>query len=638
MSIECNQLASNNNETSSLYPERVSLSAERHLKEIREYLSGERQQELLDQSEREELIAFERVYVYGEGELDEKKLSLAYIDKLSYNTTTIYPEYFDDTTEGQVILDVISRSGSTEIQKNSDGTIDIRKSLSALRKLDNTSFKKIKELSLDYHNKIILEKFSKHITEDGSLDIEGLDNPEKLIFIKNPEKLAVKLQKLKELQDYLERARSELFQEEASIQSEDINSSQQSLALIHAKQFRLDELIKKVKLIRAKVLEDKTILDAEEKDKEHNPPQKLDKYIHGVEFSLDSNRNYNQIGSHLIDQADEATEQLIEINKKKSEVLAENNIDKAKLEDANLNPEQVEDYINSILQSYGLLSEHPANAEQVAKNIKPKDNKWRCYKSDKNVFSIESKSKTLLIPNKSISMNTLLTTVLSHEIIHILQRENTAQIGLPLYSHPNQIGGARAELFQEGGAMYYQGMASKELFGLETSPWPHYTRAMMVKKAGGDYLDCVKAFYESYISVEPKNITAEKRNSVLKTAIDRAGRLFRNTPNLSSNHPSIPSSKDTAYLEQKAVVEEIIKHPELQNLILVSGINLETAKEMIRFGLLDLSKLRTPDLSFVQKIWDEEKHKYTLDSSDSETTQTSTPDQTSESHTPSPTT
>ncbi len=202
----------------------------------------------------------------------------------------------------------------------------------------------------------------------------------------------------------------------------------------------------------------------------------------------------------------------------------------------------------------------------------------------------------------------VLTKGATHEIIHILQRENTAEIGLPLYTHPDQIAGDRAEMFQEGGAMYYQDQASRELFGFASPPGPHYLRAMAVKQAGGDYLACVKAYYESMISVNPK-----KSKLALKTALSSARRLFRNSMDFNNTDHSIPSTKDTVYLEQKAVVEEILKYPELKNLILVSGINLETAKEMIHFGLLDLSRLRTPDLSYVQKLWEELSPNYALD-------------------------
>jgi len=304
------------------------------------------------------------------------------------------------------------------------------------------------------------------------------------------------------------------------------------------------------------------------------------------------------------------------------------------MEDASIEPEEIKIYLDRILSEYGLLSDYPADQEQVDNNIKPTDNKWRCYiKPNQSVFEIDSKSKTLFIPIKKRSIIDVLTKGATHEIIHILQRENTAEIGLPLYTNPQQMGGDRSDLFQEGGAMYYQDQSSQELFGFASPPGPHYLRAMAVKQAGGDYLACVKAYYESTISVNPK-----KSKSALKTALSSARRLFRNSINFNNTDRSIPSTKDTVYLEQKAVVEEILKYSELQNLILVSGINLETAKEMIHFGLLDLSKLRTPDLSYVQKIWEEEKHKYTLDPPNTEPVSSPNSEETSEQTPPSPTT
>jgi hypothetical protein len=639
MSIETNtSIYENKPEAKHLYPERASYSAEKNLKEILEYLSGDKEKEVLTDEEKLDLIAFEQPFV--------DKLAEAY--SISPETKTLYSEYFDTPKgqeelqqailslylankglpETQIILDRLSEDYNKE---NNTSLIDIRTSIDILRELNPKLLKVLIKSSLSYNNKIMLKTLSSRITEDGSLDIKGLDNPEKLMFIKKPKNLTKKIEILQNLKTDLEQSGSILFQEEASITNEESEAISGKLTLIHAKLWRLRKLIKKVNVLLAEALEDKAILDAEADLSSHKPKYKLDKFMKGVDYSLDSNGNYDQIGDRLVGQADEATERLKAINRQNAENLEKQNIDQEKLEDPNLNPEQVENYINSILKSYDLLSEYPADAEQVANNIKPADNKWRCYRSDKNTFATENQSKVILIPDKKISMKTLMSVVLTHEIIHILQRENTAEIGLPLYTHPDQLGGDRSGLFQEGGAMYYQGEATKKLFDMDTMPWPHYIKAMRVKQAGGDYLACVKAYYESSVSLEnEKNLTEAKKLSLLKMAIDRSKRLFRNTPNFNNNDRSIPSTKDTVYLEQKAVVEEIIKHPELQNLILVSGINLETAKEMIHFGLLDLSKLRTPDLSFVQKIWEEEKHKYTLDSSasDSETTQPSTPDQT----------
>ena len=641
MSIETsNQQLETVHDKKALYPERPSYSAEKNLKEILEYSSGDREKEVLTDDEKLELIAFEEPFV--------DKLSEAY--SIEYSTKTLYPEYFDTVMgqkelqevilshylankglpETQIILDKLYENSNLE---NNSSPIDIRASINILRKLDPKFLAILGEKGLKHHTETMLENLSHRIAEDGNLDIEGLENPEKIMFIKKPEELIRKIESLRTLKSELEEARSNLFKEEASILDGESESTSENLSLIHAKLYSLKHLLKKVNVLLAETLQDKAILDVEADLSSHKPKYRLDKFRYGV-GKINAEGNYDQVDNRLLQKADEIAGEHIRLNQEKASILAEQGLDVKKMEEESIEPEQIKIYLDRILSEYGLLSDYPADQEQVDNNIKPADNKWRCYiKPNQSVFEIDSKSKTLFIPIKKRSIIDVLTKGATHEIIHILQRENTAEIGLPLYTNPQQMGGDRSDLFQEGGAMYYQDQASQELFGFASPPGPHYLRAMAVKQAGGDYLACVKTYYESTISVNPK-----KGKLALKTALSSAKRLFRNSINFNNNDRSIPSTKDTVYLEQKAVVEEILKHPELQNLILVSGINLETAKEMIHFGLLDLSKLRTPDLSFVQKIWEEEKHKYTLDSSDSETTQTSTPDQTSENPTPSPTT
>jgi len=601
MSIETNTKPIKHTDSEPIfYPERPSYSAQRLLHEISKYQSGEKQQEPLTAEEYLESITFENPFV------DE----LAKLHSISYNKKTLYPEYFD-TTEGQDALkelDIIS-----ELYPDNNTPIDIRTNIDVLRKLDPESLAKLGEKGLKHHTETMLENLSHRIAEDGNLDIEGLENPEKIMFIDHPEELEKKIIGLRELKLKLEQARLKLSQIEVG--TPDNNST-----LIHFKLSRIRELIKKINVLLAEALEDKAILDAEADLTSHKPKYKLDKFRYGV-GKINTEGNYDQVDSRLLQQADEIAEEHISLNQEKASILAEQGLDIEKMEDASIEPEEIKIYLDRILSEYGLLSDYPADQEQVDNNIKPTDNKWRCYiKPNQSVFEIDNKSKTLFIPIKNRSIIDVLTKGATHEIIHILQRENTAEIGLPLYTNPQQMGGDRSDLFQEGGAMYYQDQASQELFGFTSPPGPHYLRAMAVKQAGGDYLACVKAYYESIISVNPKKVKL-----ALKTALSSARRLFRNSMDFNNNDRSIPSTKDTVYLEQKAVVEEILKHPELQNLILVSGINLETAKEMIRFGLLDLSKLRTPDLSFVQNIWKEVKPNYTLDSPTIDTAPSSNP-------------
>jgi hypothetical protein len=579
-----------------LYPERPSFSAERLLYEIEQLQSGDKPKEILTEEEFQEAKEFEAPFVE----------ELAKLRSISIDMNILYPEYFD-TPEGQVILNVIYKF--TSIDKTADGFIDIRQNIHNLRNLDSDSLERLRGKSSAYNTQNTLDKLSNRITEEGDLDIDDLDNPEKLMFIKNTENLKNKIAGLRDLKSRLNQEMSGLFQIEASI--EDNNK-----AAIHYKISRLKDLIKKVNELLAEALEDQSILDAESDLSSHKPKVRLDKFKYGV-GQMNSEGNYDQVDSRLLEQADEIAEAHIKINQKKESILAEQGLDIKKIEKATIEPEKVKEYIDRVLSDYGLLSEYPANTDEVANNIKPPDNKWRCYiKPGQKTFEIDSKSKTLWIPIKKRSIADVLTKGAVHEIIHIMQRENTAEIDIPLYTHSSQMGGNRSDLFQEGGAMYYQDKASQELFGFANPPLPHYLRTMAVKQAGGDYLACVKAYYKSSMSIKPEKESEkeEVRIKTLTTALSSAGRLFRNTPDLNNRNPSIPSTKDTVYLEQKAVVEEIMtNHPELQNIILVSGMNLETAKELIKFGRLDLSTLRQPDLSFVKELWEEMKDNYKLD-------------------------
>jgi hypothetical protein len=603
MSIETNTASIVNSETKpTLYPERPSYSAQILLYEIAQYESGEREKEILSEEEKQNLIELETPFV--------DKLAEYY--KLATGKKILYPEYFD-TPEGQATLKAIPEFASL------DGDIDIRENIPILRTLKPSIIKDLVDKSSRWNTDTMVETLFQQIDSDtGELDVQGIENPEKLTYIQYPDNLTAKIEGLEAIRQELKQKRSELYLEETS------DTTQSRKALIHAKIFRVQALIKRINVLIAEAKEEETFVRSEESHIHHKPPYKLDKFIYGVTTLNPKTGNYNQVDNHLLEEADKLAELNTSINQEKAQILLEKDLDQEKLEEKNITPEMVKEYLDQILASYDLLSIHPADAEQVAKNIKPPDNKWRCYiRPGKDSLQIESKSKTLLIPPINIDVQTLITKTATHEIIHILQRENTAQIGLPLYTHSSQIAGDRAELFQEGGAMYYQDQISQELFGYESLPQPHYLRAMATKQSGGTYIDCVKTYYESILSSETETITPEKQKKFLALALDRTKRLFKNS-SFNNTDKQISNTKDTVYLEQKAVVEEIQQYPQLRNLILVTGINLETAREMIQFGLLDLRNLKMPNNS-AQELWEKLRPNYTLDDESQNQNPTLTP-------------
>ncbi len=327
MSIETDTRPIEHNERQPIfYPERPSYSAQRLLHEISKYQYGEKQQEPLTPEEYLESINFENPFV------DE----LAKLYSISYDKKTLYPEYFDTVMgqkelqevilshylankglpETQIILDRLYKNSNLE---NNSSPIDIRASIYILRKLDPESLAILGEKSLKHHTKKMLETLSKHITEDGALNIDGLDNPEKVMFIDRPEELEKKIIGLRELKLKLEQERLKLSQIE-------VGTPDNSSTLIHFKLSRIRELIKKINVLLAETLEDRAILDAEADLPSHKPKYKLDKFRYGV-GQMSSEGNYDQIDSRLLQQADEIAEEHIKLNQEKASILAEQGLD-----------------------------------------------------------------------------------------------------------------------------------------------------------------------------------------------------------------------------------------------------------------------------------------------------------------------
>jgi hypothetical protein len=304
-----------------LYPERPSFSAERLLYEIEQLQSEEKPKEPLTEEEFQEAKELETPFVE----------TLAELRSISIDMNILYPEYFD-TPEGQVILNVISKF-ITSIDKTPDGFIDIRQNIHNLRNLDSDSLERLRGKSSAYNTQTMLDKLSNRITEEGDLDIDGLDNPKKLIFIKNSENLRNKIAGLRDLKSRLDQAMSGLFQIEASIEDDNKAAS-------HYKISRLKDLIKKVNVLLAEELENQSILDAEAYSSSHKSNYKLDKFRYGV-GQMNADGNYDQVDDRLFQQADEIAEEHIKLNQEKASILAEQGLDINKIEFESVEPEQV---------------------------------------------------------------------------------------------------------------------------------------------------------------------------------------------------------------------------------------------------------------------------------------------------------
>jgi hypothetical protein len=199
-----------------------------------------------------------------------------------------------------------------------------------------------------------------------------------------------------------------------------------------------------------------------------------------------------------------------------------------------------------------------------------------------------------------------------------VQAENREKIPLRLFGE--KMGGFRSEVFSEGGAMLVESDVCEELFGYENIPNPHYIKAMAKKLEGGNYLDCVKTYYESIregilIKKEDKQINNEEFKEALKNAlelsINRTKRLFKGGDDLNNKSNYLTHSKDTVYAEQVLIMNKLRENG-LENCAFVKGVNLDTLATLTEIGLVDLDKIERPNMDIIRKIWDQEKDKYEL--------------------------
>lgn len=214
-------------------------------------------------------------------------------------------------------------------------------------------------------------------------------------------------------------------------------------------------------------------------------------------------------------------------------------------------------------------------------------------------MAVDSKRKVIKCGIKKQSPAGLISVTLAHEIEgHVLQYENKTKIPLRLFK---KLGGERSSIFAECGAMNNQGLVSQEAFGFAFPPHPHYIRAMVEKLRGGNYLDCIKAFHESTLrgprlqktlgQISEEVFKKEVKKS-LKLAINRTKRLFREGSDFSSNQPFLTNSKDTVYLEQVKLFQEL-KQRGLEKYVFVGGANLNTLLFLMKSGFLDPKDIQT---------------------------------------------
>lgn len=592
-----------------MYPRRIADEAKEVVADIKRLCSNQEAPLALTSSEREVLLKME----------NQLGAELENIHALRLKTVTFNTDYFCTET-GTAELQMLFPE--ERIPKDIQG---IKKFLYQHGdKLKRNKLKSIARRSLEYANAQLLG--SLNFASDGALDISRASVPSQFTVILTPAK---KLKKLTRLRSFKRKLKFSLTALDQIPVEKRTNYEQASLEILQMYLAKVNELLnwqyaglfhiaKKAQSVGEIALtpEELTLLQATVG--KHNISRslaRLDKFEFGAE--KDSDRSYHQISDALHEKAEVLRHLQTEEATRKEGGAAKKGLSLEKLQAKTVSPEQRKLWGEELLRSYGVLSAvvtfDPKRKGPAA------DDRWQYVISQqRKAMAVNGVKKVVFDSSANKDVESALAVTLEHEINgHVVQQLNKAKLPLRLF---RKVGGDRAQVLAEAGAVYNEQRFVREVFGYEKLTQPSYIAAMQAKFAGGSYLDCVKAFFDAELPKvrgqfsDLQSFRAQKALEGQKErAINRAKRLFRGK-DLDPGEPKdtyLVESKDTAYLEQLIVMDLLVSNG-LEKLAYIGGMNLRNARTLLRLGMLDLNNIIEPQ-SRAHEIWARIKPDYEVD-------------------------
>ncbi|MBP9728436.1 MAG: hypothetical protein KBD27_03595 [Candidatus Moranbacteria bacterium] len=603
------------NEKQPLYPERPSEGIEAKIQKLADFEAGRAEKIPLTPEERLEIQKLEEVL----GTTLEK------IFGITPKEAILYQEYFL-TPEGKKDFETVAG-----VSLEDAGTLEeVERALyQATEKIAQMNPKERGGLigrSRDYGEAFLFEELTQGKDAEGRISTENIIDPKRVILQLTPSENLKKLQALQSIREYLKKYEKL----EVSSPGRDENFKKVLQGTLRLYQSRVNEMLVGVKsdaltLVRKREVVSEEGLSEEEKillsrvvgtgDAE-GALMRYDKFLFGASSQYDADGERRQVGQELAAFADRFEDEYNASVALRQEQIREKGFDPEKLFTKDRGIEEVIKFAEETLEAYGLLSAEPASQYEKDRPGPASDNKWQFVVRDEfKTMAVDGKQKIIKCGTDAQSMANLISVTLAHEIEgHVLQHDNRSKIPLRLFK---RIGSGRSSIFAECGAMSNQDVISREAFGYASPPHPHYIRAMQRKLEGGNYRDCLQAFYESSmkgprlekslgrISSEVFEAQSEKN---LKLAINRTKRLFGGSTDFSSESGVLSKSKDTVYLEQVKLFEELKKHG-LEKYVFVGGANLDALIFLMESGFLEPQDIAEPKQHSLE-IWERMKSGY----------------------------
>lgn len=601
-----------------LYPERPSDAIEDKIAMLADFEAGRTEKIPITSEERTEIQILE----------DTLGATLEKIFEMNTREAVFYAEYFLSEEGKKDFESIVGRPiGTTE-----GSAQDIERALCEaapfIEKLDAKKRGSLVGHSRDYSEKLLLEQLLQTRGADGHITAENINAPIRVQMLLSSKESLAKITALKKFKGQIKHyaETSDILMAEKSDEFKWVLSGVLELYQSRVNEMLVESKVESFSLKRkADILGEDSLTEDERtllsqavgtQNIEANV-SRYDKFLFGAASEYDVAGQRNQIGEGLKKFADQFEEEYVTSVILRNEQIKGKGLDSEKIADATIPVEEVEKLAEETLRAYGLLSEQPASEYTSDRSGPAPDNKWQFVARDEfKTMAVDGKRKVIKCGRGNQAVASLVSVTLAHEIEgHVLQNENKSKIPLRLFK---RMGSGRSTIFSECGAMSNQDVVSRDAFGYASPPHPYYVRAMQKKLEGGDYLDCLEAFYESSLKAIRLQKELEKTSEEefgkqceksLRLAINRTKRLFQGSPDLSSVNHSLARSKDTVYLEQVKLFQELKKRG-LEKYVFVGGANLDALMFLMKSGFLNPEDIQKPQYHSL-KIWDRVKNNYT---------------------------
>ncbi len=605
------------NKPTTPYPERASSGFDETLEKLRALEEGKSEKLNLSEHQKEELLDFEN-------ELGEE---MDRIFDIKVNTRTFFTDYLL-TDEGRKRFEEITNVSLSDATMENIARIILQNRIE-ISKADVSKLSALEGDSEKYTEKTLLETLSERVDENGQLNIDGLSAPERVSLITNPQNALDKISSLRKYKSYLKKLDGKIDDADSK-GAPDFTKAKKKI--IEGFRLRVNEMIANqyspgIKIKRViQTLGFESVTEDERKlfenfdgfTKPDKNLERLDKFIYGESRELDTGGKKRRISEEILDFADKVESDFAENEIRKNDLLRKRGFDPEKVFAKNIPPEVFTKIAESVVAHYGELSSCPPSDYSTDRPGPASDGKWQVAAHPRfNVMSVNFKQHVIKSSIAPKSIFDIITTLCGHEIEgHFIQNLNKKLASTRLL---RKAGSDRKEIYSEAAAMMVEDQVASQAFGLRSFPHAHYVRAMQRKLGGGDYLDSVKAFFESGSKISKRKRREElidnkqykeEIRDMLKLAVNRSKRLFRGTDSLSQSSSYLRNSKDTVYLEQLILADKL-KAKNMEKYLFFSGGNISTLISYAEMGIINLQDIRQPDY-FSVKVWDVVKRKYLL--------------------------